>query len=127
MVVGATCAAVNLGVGVLVRYAAPFGMEWPSVAAGFFAGTVLSFVLNRRFTFRVHGGAVGPQAVRFALAALATIPLSAVVAEVLTWILRALPVVAASSLAAANLAHIGTIGLLFVFNYLAMKLFALRA
>jgi len=125
LLVGLTCAALNFGVGALVRFLAPIGAEWPSVAAGFVAGTVLSFVLNRRFTFAVHDRDVGPQAVRFAVMSLVAIVLSAVVSATLEGLLRVAPIVPAQSALAGNLVHIGTIGLLFVFNFLAMKYFAL--
>jgi putative flippase GtrA len=126
-IVGAICASVNFGVGVLVRYAAPLEVEWPSVTAGFVAATVLSFVLNRRYTFRVQANDAGPQAARFALTAIVALPLWALVAEVLARILRLVPAVSASTAAVAHLAHVGTIGVLFVFNFYAIKFFALRA
>jgi putative flippase GtrA len=126
LVVGGACATVNFGVGAAVRAAVPIGVSWPSVAAGFVAGTLLSFALNRRYTFEVHEGALGPQAARFAVMSVASIALSAVVAEALDAALRAVPVVSPSSALGADLVHVGTIGLLFVFNFFAMKYFALQ-
>ena len=127
VVVGGICAALNLGVGMAVRAAVPLGVEWPSVSAGVLAGTILSFVLNRRFTFEVQDAAAGPQAVRFAVTSIVSLALSAVVAMVLEGLLRAEPIVPPSSAMGANLVHVGTIGILVVFNFYAMKLFALRA
>jgi putative flippase GtrA len=125
--VGLTCAAVNFGVGAALRFAVPIGVEWPSVAAGFLAGTLLSFVLNRRFTFGVQEGEVGPQAVRFAVASIVSVALSAVVATVLDGLLRAIPAIPLPSALLGSAVHVATIGVMFVFNFFAMKYFALRA
>ena len=128
VVVGVTCAAVNFGVGVVVRVAGgPLLPASVGVVAGFIAGAILSFVLNRRYTFRVHEDAVGPQAFRFALASLASVALSACVAEVLVAVIRAVPGLDLPRPMVQNLAHVGTIGVVFVFNYFAMKFFALKA
>jgi putative flippase GtrA len=127
VVVGGICAALNLGVGMALRATLPTWVAWPSVPAGVLAGTVLSFVLNRRFTFEVQDAAAGPQAVRFAVTSAVSLALATVVAKGLEWLLRAEPIVPPSSAMGANLVHVGTIGVLFVFNFYAMKLFALRA
>lgn len=128
LVVGGACAAVNFGAGAAVRMAcAGSAGVAASFAVGFTAGSVLSFVLNRRYTFQVDGSPVGPQAWRFTLVSLAVVALSAAVGET---VLACLEAVCPRNFGAARLAevaHILTIGLMTVFNFFAMKFFALRA
>jgi putative flippase GtrA len=126
VVVGGISAAANFGSGAVVRLVSigPIGYA-VSVAVGFTAGTVVSFLLNRRYTFQVSDQPIGPQAVRFGIAALSGIALAWVFAEGLFWMLRAL----APSLGRGrveSLAHIGAIGLNTLYTFTAMKFFALR-
>lgn len=93
---------------------------------GFTAGAVLSFALNRRYTFRVDRAPLGPQALRFTLVTLASVALSAVVAEAVLAVLEAVRLPGAPA-PLAGVAHGVTIGVMTIFNFFAMKLFALRA
>jgi putative flippase GtrA len=128
LVVGGACAAVNFGAGAAIRMVCAGKAAYAaSVAVGFTAGSLLSFVLNRRYTFRVARSPVGPQAWRFTLLSFATIALSAAVGD---GVLVCLEAVGPRDVGAARLgevAHAVTIGLMTVFNFFAMKFFALRA
>ena len=68
----------NTAVGFGVIMALQFGLRTPphlANAGGYAVGFVLSFTLNRRFTF-ADQGPLGPTAVRFAIAALAAFALN---------------------------------------------------
>lgn len=127
LVVGGACAAVNFGTGAVIRSIWDGRIAYASsVAVGFTAGAALSFVLNRRYTFRVDRAPVGPQALRFTILSFAAVVLSAAVAET---VLAALQLVASPQVAAvrlAGIAHVVTIGMMTIFNFFAMKFFALR-
>jgi putative flippase GtrA len=73
-VVGLANTAVGFGVIMTLQ----FGLRAPphlANAGGYAVGFVVSFVLNRRFTFADHGR-LGPTAVRFAIAALGAFALN---------------------------------------------------
>lgn len=128
LVVGATCAAANFGSGALIRHLrGPGPLDYEaSVVGGFIVGTVLSFMLNRRFTFRVDDEPMLPQAVRFALAALTGMALSALLAPVLLRLVRAIAPSGLTPELAEELGHFATIGAVTVFSFVAIKFFALR-
>jgi len=100
-----------------------------SVAVGFSVGTVISFVLNKFFTFRANDGKTWIQAVRFGLMSIVSVVLSAAVAHLLFQVLHFL-VVATGTPGDRGLveaaAHVLTIGVMMVLNYLMMKHFAFR-
>lgn len=128
LVVGCACAAVNFGAGAAIRSVSSGNAAYAaSVAVGFTAGAVASFVLNRRYTFHVDRAPIGPQALRFTLLSFAAVVLSAVVAEALLAALQALCGGGVGAARLAGMAHVGTIGVMTIFNFFAMKFFALRA
>jgi putative flippase GtrA len=97
-----------------------------SVITGMIVGTVLSFFLNRRYTFAVSDEPVGPQAVRFAIAASGAALLALVFAEgtLALWQLAGSPWLTRAG--AEGWAHVAAIGLNTVYGFVAMKFFALK-
>lgn len=92
-----------------------------SVALGFSAGTVISFVLNKFITFRAKDGKTWCQLVRFLLVSMASIAVSTVVAHFVFQALMALSGNTNNSGRVESTAHIFTIGIMTLFNYLAIK------
>lgn len=128
LVVGGACAAVNFGAGAAIRMVCAGSAAFAvSVAVGFTAGAVLSFLLNRRYTFRVDRSPIGPQAWRFTLLSFVAVLLSAAVGETVLVCLQAVCPRDVGAARLAEIAHPITIGLMTVFNFFAMKFFALRA
>ena len=126
LVSGGSAALLNLGVGAGVRAALGAERRLLSVVAGFLAGTVLSFVMNRELTFRARRDSLASQMVRFGLIAAASIPVAAGIAEGAyragAWALGARldePTLASAS-------HVFAVGVMPVLNFIAMKFFALR-
>jgi putative flippase GtrA len=128
LLVGGACGLVNFGAGALVRTAWQGRAAYAaSVAMGFAVGTALSFLLNRRYTFQAQGAPLGIQAVRFALLAFGSIALSALVGQAILGTLSAWLVPRKLSYGASEtIAHLATIAIMAVFNFLAMKFYALR-
>jgi putative flippase GtrA len=124
---GGVAAIVNLGVGIGVRHvlAGPAAMP-ASVVAGFALGTLVSFYLNRRITFAATGGRASRQLVRFVLAALVGAGIAAALATGILYLLRAMVGPALGESIKETAAHVGAIGITTVYNFLAMKCYALR-
>jgi putative flippase GtrA len=127
LVVGGLSAAANFGSGAAVRlYSTSASVYGASVVTGMIVGTVLSFFLNRRYTFGVSDEPVGPQAVRFGIAASGAALLALVFAEgaLALWQLAGSPWLTRAS--AEGWAHVAAIGLNTLYGFVAMKFFALK-
>jgi putative flippase GtrA len=128
LVVGGTAALVNFASGALVRlFWTSYAAYAASVTLGFLLGTAVSFVLNRRFTFRAGDAAVAPQAFRFLVAALGSVFLSVAVASVVLWAWELAGRRALTRPQVETLGHVCAIGVATVYNFLAMKFFAFRS
>jgi len=92
-----------------------------SVALGFSVGTVVSFLLNKTFTFQAHDGKTWRQALRFGLIGMVSVALSTVVAHVIFLGCMVLPKIAGYTRRVEVMAHMVTIGFMAVFNYFAIK------
>lgn len=123
LVVGAIAALGNLlsawGYRILFD-GAPFCFE-ASVALGFSVGTVMSFLLNKIFTFRAHDGKTWLQALRFLLVGMVSVVISTVVAHVIFMGCMVLPKIAGNTRRVESMAHLLTIGVMAIFNYFAIK------
>lgn len=127
LIVGGLSAAVNFLSGAAIRLVSTSGVVYAiSIVVGMFTGSVMSFFLNRRFTFKVDDEPAGPQALRFALASVGAIFLGWAFAEVLFAIWVALGSPWLSRASGESAAHIGAIGLNTLYSFVAMKFFALR-
>ncbi len=92
-----------------------------SVVLGFSVGTVVSFLLNKTFTFQAHEGKTWRQALRFVLVSIVSITISTVVAHVVFLGCITLPPLAANKHHAEIMAHMLTIGVMAIFNYFTIK------
>jgi putative flippase GtrA len=123
LVVGAVAALVNLlsawGYRMLFNRT-PFYFE-ASVALGFSAGTVVSFLLNKIFTFRANAGKTRKQALKFGLISIVSVAISTVVAHLIFMGCMILPKIAGNTHRVESIAHLLTIGVMAVFNYFAIK------
>ena len=108
--VGVANTAVGFGVIMVLQ----FGLRAPphlANAGGYAVGFVLSFTLNRRFTF-ADQGRLGPTAARFALAALAAFALNQAMLSVATrWLGHAGPAPVLAQAAAAVTYTVALFGL----------------
>jgi putative flippase GtrA len=125
LISGGIAAAVNFASAWACRAAAselPFILE-TSVVLGFVLGTLVSFVLNRSFTFRAQWGDVRWQFVRFCLVGVFSAFAAAGVAHVVALLLRiGWPDMPEALL--HNAAHAVTIVLMTAVNYVLIKYFA---
>jgi putative flippase GtrA len=127
LLVGGTAALVNFFSGVLVRlFWTTYSAYVASVTLGFVLGTIVSFVLNRRFTFRASDEAVAPQVFRFIVVALGAVLVSVAVASVILWAWEVAGRVIVTRAQVETLGHVGAIGVSTVYNFVAMKFFAFR-
>ena len=97
---------------------------WPSTAIAYAAGAVMSFFLNRRFTFQSEA-ALLPSAVKFAVNVAVCYVLAYALAQPAAgWILgrTAIP-----ALWQERLTKLGGMGLYTVLNYFGKRFFAFRA
>jgi putative flippase GtrA len=127
LIVGGTAALVNFFSGALIRlYWTSYAAYVVSVTAGFVLGTIVSFVLNRYFTFRASGEAAAPQAFRFGIVALGAVVISVVVASLVLWAWELAGRVVLTPVQVETLGHLSAIAVSTLYNFLAMKFFAFR-
>ena len=96
---------------------------WPSTAIAYLAGAVMSFFLNRRFTFHSQAE-VGSSAVRFALNVAVCYILAYAVAQPLGGII--LGAAGVSGIWLERLTKLGGMGLYTVLNYFGQRFFAFQ-
>ena len=97
---------------------------WPSTAIAYAAGAVMSFFLNRRFTFQSEA-ALLPSAVKFAVNVAVCYVLAYALAQPAAgWILGRTSIPA---LWQERLTKLGGMGLYTVLNYFGQRFFAFRA
>ncbi len=127
LLIGGLAACVNFLSGAAVRLVSTTAFAYGvSLVVGMAAGTIVSFYLNRHFTFRVSDEPVGPQAVRFGLVALGAVVLVALFGEAVLalWSLAGSPWLSRATV--ESLAHVAAIGLNTIYSFVAMKFFALK-
>ena len=96
---------------------------WPSTAIAYVAGSVMSFVLNRRFTFR-SDAPLWPSALRFAVNVVVCYLIAYSVAQpVAEWVLGWLGLPA---IWVERLAKLGGMVLFTCLNYFGQRFFAFR-
>ena len=125
LVVGTVCALVNLLSGWCYQRILEGTPYWvgASVTFGFFMGTLASYVLNKFVTFRVNDERTWPEIVRFALVSIVSNLIGGLLAEGLFQGLSLLPSVFEPA-RVASIAHILSIGMMVIPNYLAIKYIA---
>ena len=97
---------------------------WPSTAIAYVAGALMSFFLNRHFTFHSQEG-FGRSAVKFALNVAVCYLLAYGIAQpVGGWVLGFTPL---SAIWVERLTKLGGMGLYTVLNYFGQRFFAFRA
>ena len=97
---------------------------WPSTAIAYVAGAVMSFFLNRSFTFQ-SDAALLPAAVKFAVnVAVCYLVAYALAQPLAAWVLGRFGL---SALWVERLAKVGGMGLYTLLNYFGQRFFAFRA
>jgi len=124
---GGVAATANAGTGwALRRVLAGEGGHAAAVIAGFSVGTVVSFALNRSFTFRATGGNLKRQALRYFGASVLNIGLAALIASGLEVLLGKVLTGRITVAQVGDAAHLGAIAVTTIFSFLLIKYFALR-
>ncbi len=125
---GGLAALVNLAAGAGARQlvAGPWAYE-VRLVAGFSAGTVVSFVLNRQITFAEQRGKLLRQAARYLLTALVSIGVASAAGWMALFVLSLLFQSVLSESHRELLAHVAAIGVTTIYNFFTIKYFALRA
>lgn len=127
LVAGGIAASANIATGwVLRRLFAGEAGHTAAVAAGYCVGTVVSFVLNRKFTFQATGGNLKRQMIRYLWATLGGILVASLIAAGLEVPLRSLLAARLTAAQIGDLAHVGAIGFTTIYSFLVIKYFALR-
>jgi putative flippase GtrA len=125
LLVGGSAALANFLTGAAIRhYQTTDAVYLASIVAGFVVGTVLSFVLNRRFTFNVAHEPMGPQLVRFGVISLGAVLVGLAAAAAVLGAWKAFGRSLINETQAESLGHVGAIGFSTIYNFLAMKFFA---
>ena len=127
LISGGLAALVNFATGFAIRSGLGPSTHAASVFAGFVAGTVVSFFLNKYFTFRGNADPVAVQAVKFTLVALLGIAIATGVAELVYFTGAHLAHGRISERTLGSLAHVASIGFTTFVNFVTMKFYALRA
>ena len=96
---------------------------WPSTAIAYVAGAVMSFFLNRKFTFQSEAE-MGRSAVRFALNVAVCYVLAYAIAQPLGGML--LGAMGIEGLWLERLTKLGGMGLYTILNYFGQRFFAFR-
>ncbi|MDQ7824589.1 MAG: GtrA family protein [Candidatus Eremiobacteraeota bacterium] len=120
LLVGGIAASANFFSRFLFRLWFPYVV---SVGLSFTLGTVVSFILNKTFTFKSYEESTAVQAFKFALTGLVYIVLGSAVAQGIYWITGhfALPPSWRESLS-----HALSIAICTVYSFLVIKYFAFR-
>lgn len=128
LLVGGLAALVNLGAGAAVRglIESPWAYELRLVV-GFAAGTVVSFVLNRQITFAGQQGDLWRQAFRYSVTAVVSIGVASVAGWCSLAVLGLFAGIHWLYDSREVLSHLAAIGITTIYNYIAIKYFALRA
>jgi len=127
LISGGVAAAANIGVGFVLRLLLRGPSAVPvSVVCGFAVGTLVSFFLNRTITFAATSGNATRQLVRFVLAAVVGAGIAAAIASGALFVLRASPLASLSEQVLETSAHVFAVGLTTIYNFIAMKYFALK-
>lgn len=97
-----------------------------SVAFAFSVGTIISFILNKIFTFKSFEERTVVQLIKFIIIAISSIFLATFIAWLGMVVYRLLQISFISSKQMESIAHIIAIGVTTLYNFLTMKYFSFR-
>lgn len=97
-----------------------------SVIFAYLLGSIVSFILNKYFIFKVNDEKTSIQLFKFSILAVGAILLASIVVYLLMELYRLFPVSIVSEKTTESLAHILSIGVTTIYNFLAMKFFSFR-
>ena len=127
LLVGGTAFVVNYGTAYLTRSAlSPVRLaSGISIAVGYIIGTIMSFVLNKMFTFKAYDERVGLQAIKFMLVAISSLLLTTLITYsfVIGYDLAGFTFLQGKSTLDST-AHFLALTLATIYNFLAMKYYS---
>ena len=122
---GGIAAGVNAGTGALLRIVLVGDLGYDaSVFLGFVAGTVVSFLLNRTFTFQAKDGDLRRQIRRYVITAVSGILLATAIGAGALLVWRAVVQGRLAEDRIDLLAHLTAIGLTTIYNFVIIKYWA---
>ena len=133
LICSGTAALVNIATGQLLYGLLGLSEGWQysfSVAVAFFMGMVVSFALNRKYTFKPSGRKIRMEGTDFLLVSLGGLLLTTGIAQLLYFhtgfaslsIFRVLPV----SVTPETLAHVAAVGCTAIYSFTAHKYISFR-
>jgi len=123
LISGSIAAAVNFFSRFFFRLYFSYAL---SIAFSFSLGTVISFFLNKFFTFRSFGEKSAIQLAKFILIAVTSVILASFLASVQVALYKFTRINFIKEKNLESVVHLTTIGLVTVYNFLAMKYFSFR-
>ena len=98
----------------------------PSVALAFTLGTIISFILNKTFTFASYDEKTSIQLIKFLLAGIVCVALASIIAYLGMAFYHIARISFVTEKKMESIVHIIAIGLTTIYNFLAMKFFSFR-
>jgi len=123
LLVGGTAAAINFGSRFLFRVFFPYVL---SVALAFSLGTVVSFILNKVYTFKAFDESTLAQLVKFVAIAVVSIGIASFTVYSGMEIYKYIGITWITEREMESVMHLVAIGVVMIFNFLAMKYFSFR-
>jgi len=129
LLVGGTAFIMNYGTACLTRVAlSPVRFTLGiSIAMGYIVGTLISFVLNKTFTFKAYDEKLSLQAIKFMLVAISSLLLTTMITYffVIGYDLAGFTFLPSKSVLDST-AHFLALTLATIYNYLAMKHYSFK-
>ena len=127
LTVGASAALVNFMGGVLFRAVFPGKYFYTiSIWVGNLCGSVVSFIFNKRITFKANDEKIINQVIKFSIVFFCSIAIASGIANVAMIIYNSLDISIFTVNQAENIARLLSIGLTTLFNYPAAKFFSFK-
>ncbi len=123
LLVGGTAALVNF----FSRFCFQIFFSYVfSIACAFILGSIISFILNKNFTFKAHDEKTRIQMFKFTIIAIGSIFLASFLAGIIMFFYNFFTIAYVSQPTMETLTHIFTIGVNTIYNFLAMKYFSFK-
>lgn len=123
LLAGGTAAVFNFISFIFIRQYLP---RIISIVLAFVIGTFVSFILNKIFTFKAKDEKTLIQSVKFAFVAIAGYLLAIAVSVVLTCLYNLIGITVLTPEKVEGIIHLMTIGIITLYNFLAMKYFSFK-
>ncbi len=125
--VGATAALANIASGHVFRMNFPGQFFYTiSIGIGYVIGSIVSFILNKLFTFKAHDEKTANQILKFCITTVLSIIIASFIANILMITYNFLNITVVANEQMESIARIMSVGLTTLFNFPAMKYFSFK-